>query len=401
MSTPTMLDLFTQAFEDDPHQIYEQLRLDGPIRPVVLPTGGTGWLVTRYDDVRRLLGDPRLSKGGVVSPIGYLVDLPDDIQQGLTRHMLTADPPDHTRLRRLVTAGFTTRRIEALRPRVQEIADELLDEMAGRARVDLIDEFAFPLPLQVICELLGVPIADRVEFREWSNVIVAGIAAREQLPGAMTSMLGYLRELIARKRRQPADDLLSALIAVSDEGDRLTRDELTSTVFLLLVAGHETTVNLIGNGVYLLLTHPDQRERLRTDPALLPVAIEEFLRYESPVHLATFRVTTEDVEVDGQVIPAGQPVLISLLSANRDEDRFAEPRRFDITARETSHVAFGHGIHFCLGAPLARLEGQVAFASLLRRFPDMRLAEPGRRIAWRPGSLMHGLAGLPVRLGDR
>jgi len=397
MSMPAKAVLFSPEFIDDPHAGYEVLRRESPVRPIELPTGVTGWLVTRYDDVRRALADPRLSKGGLTSPAGY-TELPADIQAGLSRHMLTADPPDHTRLRRLVSAAFTARRIEALRPRIQKITDELLDAIAGHDQLDLIDEFAFPLPLQVICELLGVPMADRTSFRTWSNIIVAGTTAREQLPGAMASMLGYLRDLIADKRGQPADDLLSALIAVSDEGDRLSRDELTSTMFLLLLAGHETTVNLIGNGVYLLMTHRDQWDRLRAEPALLSAAIEEFLRYESPVHMATFRVATAEFELGGQVIRAGQPVLVSLLSANRDDGRFAEPGRLDITRQHNPHLAFGHGLHHCLGAPLARIEGQVAFGSLLRRYPALRLAEQDGPPSWRPGHLMHGLARLPVTL---
>jgi cytochrome P450 len=397
MPTPTNVDVSATAFDSDPHPLYERLRAEQPVHRAQLPAGGTGWLVTRYDDVRRALTDSRLAKGRLASPTGYITGLPDDVRAGLTQHMLTADPPDHTRLRRLVAAAFTARRIEALRPRVQEITDELLDAMAGRDRVDLIDEFAFPLPLQVICELLGVPMSDRTSFRAWSNIIVAGSRARDEMPGAMVSMLGYLRELVTYKRGRPADDLLSALIAVSDEGDRLTPAELTSTMFLLLVAGHETTVNLIGNGTYLLLTHPEQFARLRADPALLPTAIEEFLRYESPVHLATFRVAVAELEIGGQVIAPGEPVLVSLLSANRDQERFADPARFDIGRPDGSHVAFGHGIHFCLGAPLARLEGQVAVASLVRRFPNLRLADPDEPVEWRAGALMHGLAALSVR----
>jgi cytochrome P450 len=377
--------------------VYEQLRRAGAVRSIQLRTGATGWLVTRYDDVRRALAHPQLSKAGAVSPTGD-PEPSVEIQQSLARHMLTTDPPDHTRLRRLVSSAFTPRRVEALRPRVWAIAGDLLASLAGRHRADLIDEFAFPMPLQVICELLGVPVSDQVAFRGWSTTIVAGPAARGELPTAMESMLSYIRQLIDDKRRNPADDLLSDLIAVSDAGDRLTRDELSSTAFLLLMAGHETTVNLIGNGAYHLLTHPAQRRLLAEEPTLLPAAVEEFLRYEGPVHLASFRVTTADIELGGQHIPTGQPVLVSLLSANRDEDRFAHPGQLNITRTDNHHLAFGHGIHFCLGAPLARMEGQVAFAALLRRHPHLRLAHPDRPPTWRPGLLMRGLAHLPVIL---
>ncbi len=392
---PTQADLFSQLFTADPHATLAALRRESPVRPIALPTGVTGWLVTRYADVRQALTDPRLSKGGLVSPVGYAVALPDEVQRGANRHVLSVDPPDHTRLRRLVASAFTVRRVEALRPRVQEITDGLLDAIDGRDRFDLLDELAFPLPMRVICELLGVPLADWDAFRAWSNVLVAGMARRDELPAAYASMVGYIRELIRAKRGAPGDDLLSALIQARDEGDRLTEDELSSTVVLLLIAGHETTVNLIGNGTYLLLTHRDQWDRLRAAPELLPDAVEEFLRYESPVQSATYRIATAELELGGQIIAAGQPVLISLLSANRDDARFARPQHFDIGRTVNPHLAFGHGIHFCLGAPLARLEGQVAFASVLARFPGLRLAVPAGELAWRPGALMRGLTALP------
>ncbi len=400
MTTPTHVDLYRCLFESDPHEVYAQLRADRPVHPIALPTGATGWLVTRYDDVRQALLDPRLSKGGMVSPVGYRPpDVPPEILAGTQHHMLTTDPPDHTRLRRLVAAAFTMRRVERLRPRIQEITDELLDAMAGPEPVDLITALAFPLPIQVICELLGVPATDQDSFRAWSNTLVAGIHARDQLPGAFRSMVGYIRDLIEVKRADPGDDLLSALVAVSEDGDRLTRDELTSTVFLLLIAGHETTVNMIGNGTYLLLSHRRQWDLLCARPDLLPGAIEEFLRYESPVQSATHRVATTDLTLGGQRIPAGATVLVSLLSANRDERHLPGAQHLDVTRPAAPHVAFGHGIHFCLGAPLARLEGQVAFASLLARYPRLRLAEPDTPPRWRPGALMHGLASLRVRVG--
>jgi cytochrome P450 len=386
-------DLADLAFHNDPHPFYAQWRQTGPVRPVVLPGGFGGWLVTRYEDARQALTDPRLSQA--IQPPKVNDAIPPDIGAAIGHHMLAVDPPDHTRLRRLVTAAFTARRIEALRPRIEQITDELLDAMAGREQVDLIDALAFPLPIQVICELLGIPSQDRDSFRSWSNTLVGGEALRVQLPAAMTALVSYVRALIADRRQHPGDDLLSGLIAVRDQADRLSEDELSSMVFLLLIAGHETTVNLIGNGSYLLLSHRERWERLRADPALLPAAIEEFLRYESPVETATFRITTEAMEIGGAIVPAGEIVVVSLLSANRDEKRFPDAAELRLDRPQNPHMAFGHGIHYCLGAPLARLEAKAAFSKLLARFPGLRLAtdeEP----SWRPGLLLRGHQALPV-----
>jgi cytochrome P450 len=379
-----------------PHDTLRQLREDQPARLIEMPDGARVWLLSRYEDARQALGDPRLSKrmrrsslpGSGGSPIGH--------------HMLNADPPDHTRLRRLVSAGFTARRVERLEPRIAAIAAELLDAMAGSAEVDLIDAYAFPLPIQVICELLGVPSADRDSFRSWSNTLVSrGLTSdprqNDEVRTAIGQLVGYIVNLLADKRSRPGDDLLSALVDGRDDPDRLTEEELVSMVFLMLVAGHETTVNLIGNGVYLLLAHPEQRRRVEADPTLLPAAIEEFLRYESPVQTSTFRVTTEPVSYGGVEIPAGEPVLVSLMSANRDEKLFTESDRFDVARREAGHIAFGYGIHFCLGAALARLEGRIAIGALLARYPALRLAVPVEDLRWRPGMLIRGLARLPVR----
>jgi cytochrome P450 len=376
----------------DPHATYAEWRRTGPVRRERLPSGMEAWLVTRYDDARSALTDPRLVKSmRVNSPRSAYV--PPGVGQAISRHMLAADPPDHTRLRRLVSAAFTNRRVEALRPRIEEITAELLDEMAGRERADLIDAFAFPLPIQVICELLGIPSADRDKFRAWSNVVVSGTA--EAMPGAMTDLVAYIRALLAERHTRTGDDLLSGLIEVREQGDRLSEDELTSMVFLLLIAGHETTVNLIGNGTWLLLSSRDRWERLRGDLTLLPTAIEEFLRYEGPVETATFRVAAEPLEIGGQRIEAGEPVLVVLLSADRD-DRFPDAGELRLDRAQNPHLAFGHGIHYCLGAPLARLEAQVAFTGLLTRFPGLALDASPAELEWRPGLLIRGLQSLPV-----
>ncbi|MGK5682115.1 cytochrome P450 family protein [Actinoplanes sp. URMC 104] len=391
MSQPAPDNLADRRFHADPHPSYAQWRRDGPVREVRVASGAIVWLVTRYDDARKVLTDPRFSKRGPGT--GHPSDA---IGRALSSHMLAVDPPDHTRLRRLVSAAFTARRIEALRPRISQITTSLLDAFPRTGSFDLIDAFAFPLPIQVICELLGIPADDRDSFRAWSNIIVGGVAYQAEFPGAAQAMVAYIRGLIDARRTDPGEDLLSGLIEVRDSADRLSEDELISMVFLLLIAGHETTVNLIGNGMYLLLSRRDRWETLCADPSLVPTAIEEFLRYESPVETATFRLTTEPVELGGRTIPANAPVLVGLLSANRDEDRFADPDTLQLDRPQNPHLAFGHGIHYCLGAPLARLEAQIAFAALASRYPSLRLAVPESELTWRPGLLLRGLFTLPV-----
>jgi cytochrome P450 len=319
--------------------------------------------------------------------------------QDLISHMLNSDPPDHTRLRRLVATAFTMRRVELMRPRIEEITEDLLADLAGKDELDLIDDFAFLLPVTVICELLGVPHADRDEFRAWSTLLVSADETDAVMVAAQ-SMAAYLHQLIAAKRADPADDMLSALAQARDESgaDQLTEPELVSMAFLLLVAGHETTVNLIANGMLALLRHPDQLAALRADPALLPGAVEEFLRYDSPVNHTTLRYTVEPVEIGDVTIPADEFVLVSLSSANRDGDRFPDADTLDVTRPAGGHLAFGHGIHFCLGAPLARLEGQIAIGRLIDRFPDLTLAAPPDELRWRNSTLLRGLESLPVRL---
>lgn len=379
------MDFTDPAFLANPHPVYADWRATGPVRRELLPSGAYAWLITRYEDARQALSDPRLSKAVSRDYVGVFA-----------QHMLNADPPDHTRLRRLVSAAFTARRIEALRPRIEEITDGLLDAMAGHERVDLIDAFAFPLPIQVICELLGVPADDRDAFRTWSTILVGGSAQPERVPEAIESMAAYIRGLLAERRARPGDDLLSGLLEVRESAGRLSENELSSMVFLLLVAGHETTVNLIGNGVFLLLSEPERWDRLRADPALLPGAIEEFLRFEGPVETSTYRFATEDLEIGGTLIGAGDPVLVVLLSANRDPARFPAAAELRLDRRPNAHLAFGHGIHYCLGAPLARLEAQVAFTKLPARYPGLRLGVKPDELSWRPGMLIRGLRRLPV-----
>jgi cytochrome P450 len=353
------------------------------------------WLIVGHEEGRAALADPRLSKDWRSN---------DDWEYGAlpaSANMLETDPPQHTRLRKLVAREFTPRRIDELRPRVQEITDGLLDTMlaAPGRTADLVDSLAFPLPMTVICELLGVSDLDQEAFRVLSNAAVAP-AVDDGKNTAVREMGEYLIELIEDKRSsRPGDDLLSALIRARDEdGDQLSPDELIGMAFLLLVAGHETTVNLISNGVRVLLGHPGQLAALRADfDGLIDNAVEEMLRYEGPVETATYRFAREEVRIGDVLIPAGTPVLVSLASAGRDPLRHADPDRFDIRRAPQSHLAFGHGIHFCLGAPLARMEGRIAVRSLLERAPDLQLAVDTGELEWLPGMLIRGVRHLPVR----
>ncbi|TDV40947.1 cytochrome P450 family protein [Actinophytocola oryzae] len=392
--TPMVLD---DDFVQDPFTVYRLLRIEAPVREVVMPRGLKVWLVTRYADARDALSHPAVRKD--LRPVRHLFDKhhtgtsTGGFGADLSAHMLNSDPPDHTRLRRLVARAFTMRRVELLRPRVEEITENLLDGLSGE--VDLTDAFAFPLPVTVICELLGVPQADQDDFRGWTTKLVTARSA-QSVGEAGQAMSVYLHGLIDTKRANPADDLLSALVQAEEDGEKLNAVELVSMAFLLLVAGHETTVNLISNGVLALLRAPDQLAALRADPALLPGAVEELLRFGSPVNHTTMRYTAEPVEIGGTTIPEDEFVVVALGSANRDDDRFGDPDTLDVTRSAAGHLSFGHGIHFCLGAPLARLEGQIAIGRLVERFPDLALASDDLR--WRNSTLLRGLEELPVRL---
>lgn len=381
------------------HARYAQLAAAGPVHRITLPTGELAWLITGYTEVRQALHDPRLVKSDLALANSGRDLLPPEVFAAVASHMLNRNPPDHTRLRRLVTTAFTRRRVEQLAPRIQQITDDLLDGMAGATQVDLIASFALPLPITVICELLGVPADRRAEVHDWSTNFVTGVlAGPDVLVAAVTAMVSYLRELVDTKRTDGADDLLSALVATRYGQDRLSEDELISMVFLLLVAGHETTVSLIGNAVHALLTHPEQLALLRAQPHRLPDAIDEMLRFDPPGQVATFRWSAEAVDIGGVIIPAGEIVLAGLLAANRDSACTAKPDELDITRTDNPHLAFGHGIHHCLGAPLARLEGRIALGTLLARFPGLRLAVPAQQLTWRQGVIMNGLAALPVAM---
>jgi len=399
---------FGPDYFQDPLGFFARIREQGPVVPVTMPEGGQYWLITRYADVRAALADPRLHKDYVRKLTGPDWE-PDPLTLFLNVHMLAADPPDHTRLRKLVAKAFTARRIAGLRPRIEALTASLLEAMAARAasdstlenggEVDLIEAFAFPLPVTVICELLGVPAGDQESFKSWSGAILSSVSTQEEALEAGTAMYHYFTELIAAKRAAPADDLISALVDARDTDDPLDERELMAMLFLLLVAGHETTANLIATGTLGLLAHPAELARLRSDPSLLPDAVEELLRYSNPLNHATERFTLEPVEIGGVTIPPREWVLCVTSSANRDPGRFPDPDRLDVGRDASGHVAFGHGIHHCLGAPLARLEGEIAFRALLARFPELSLAVDPAELRWRPSSLIHGLERLPVRLG--
>ncbi|MGV9879593.1 cytochrome P450 family protein [Streptomyces sp. NPDC003006] len=355
-------------------------------------THGEVWAVLAHEEAGEALADPCLR----TSPIG--IGEPESDRGVLNRTMLESHPPEHTRLRRLVAKDFTNHRVRILRPHIQQVADELLDAMAPLGRTDLIESFALPLPAAIICELLGVPVTDRTDFHQWSSDIVTATSV-EAGAAAAQAMAQYLATLVdAKHSGQEGEDLLSALArAADDDGDRLSREELLAMAFLLLFAGHETTVNLIANGCYALLRHPDQLAELRADWTLLDGAIEEMLRYESPVKDCALRFAAEPVNIAGTAIPAGERVLIVLAAACRDPRRFTEPDRFDIRRDTHGHLALGHGIHHCLGAALARQEAAVALRTLLERCPDIALDADPADLVWRPSIWLRGLARLPVR----
>ena len=376
-------------------------RTGSAVRVVTMPSGLRAWLVTGYEEARAALADPRLAKDA-----GQLADLMqrqarrgDDasFSDYLSKHMLNSDPPYHKRLRGLVNKAFTARRVEHLRPRVQEICDKFVAALAAQREADLIEGLAIPLPITVICELLGVPEPDRDSFRALSNTLVAALPA-PVVAEASGAMGGYLRGLVASKRAEPGDDMLSALIGAREAADRLTDDEVISMAVLLLAAGHETTVNLIGNGMLALVTNPGQFAALRADRTLLPNAIEEFLRYDGPVSHATMRFTARAAVIGGKEIPPGELVMVSLDAADHDPQRFPDPDRLDLRRPTGGHLAFGHGIHYCLGAPLARLEAEIAFTGLLDRFSLIELAVPVDQLRWRVSTVMRGLERLPLRL---
>jgi len=405
MSVEDALRAWGAYDRDDPFPLFAQVRELGAVHRVTLMDGHDAWLIVRYDAARTSLNDQRFSKDMRAA----LATGCDVVAEGLpgpafARHMLNVDQPDHSRLRRLVSAAFTPHRVEAMRPHIQTIVDDLLDEVAAHdadTPVDLVAAFAFPLPFTVICELLGVPEEDRDLLGRTLNALLAPTpteAGDARAKHASDVVARMLNELVETKQRAPGDDLVSALIAARDGEDRLDQTELLSTIFQLIVAGHDTTTSLIGNSVVALCRHPDAFARLRANPDKIPAAIEEVLRYDSPVPHATFRYATEPVEITGTTIPAGDQVIIALAAANRDPDRYPTADALDIDRADHHHLAFGHGIHFCLGAALARMEAHLALGTLMHRFPELRLAASTEELHWAHGDglVLRGLTDLPV-----
>lgn len=385
--------LFTKEFTHNPYPVYEKLRQSDPILNLQFPDGRFGWLISNYEEAVEALKDGRFSKD-VAKAMGQ------EQTSVFSTNMLFSDPPDHKRLRGLVQKGFTPQRIADMRGHIQEIADNLLDAVSSKDTMNLIDEYAFKLPIIVISEILGVPTEDQDKFRVWSNSIIGASnqEMNEQVVQHMNEFIAYLKDWFAKVREQPGDDMISQLVIAENQGDRLSEQELYGVVTLMIIAGHETTVNLIGNGVLALLEHPEQRKLLQEQPELIHGAIEEMLRYNGPVEFSTSRWAAEDMDFHGVHIKKGDLVVIALNSANRDASQFENPDIFDITREKSQHLAFGKGIHLCLGAPLARLEGEIAINTLLRRYPNFELQRDIDELEWRPGMIVRGVKEIPISL---
>ncbi|WP_433428222.1 cytochrome P450 family protein [Nonomuraea sp. CA-141351] len=403
-SSSALPGFYSREFVSDPYAAYDYLRRTGPVRRIHR-AGVRVWLVTSYDEVRLVLTDQRFVKEPARWPVP--IEEADPGLGGLARfvgkHLLYSDPPGHTRLRRLVSKTFTPGRVAEFEPMIRTVVDELLKQFDVRDEIDLVGWFAVPIGTTVICEILGIPAAERKDFRRWSLPLVsddesarsgAELAAGRR--AALAQLSDYLGARIRQKRARPTPDLLSALIQARDGDARLSETELVAMALLLLIAGHETTVNLIGNGMLALLTHPDQAELLRRRPDLIPGAIEELVRYEGSVMICSLRVTGEPVELAGVRIPEGELVMAVVAAADRDPARFDDPQRLDVTRPSNPHLGFGAGAHYCVGAPLARLQSRIAIGELLRRYPRMELAVPRQELSWHPSISLRGLHALPV-----
>jgi cytochrome P450 len=404
--TITQVDVTNAKFKANPFPFYAQLRAEAPVFPVTvpMPTRQRAWLVTRYSDVLDVLKDARFAKNprNAMSP-EQLKKRPwiPKMFKPLEQNMLDLDSPDHTRLRALVHKAFTPRLIEQMRDEIQTLTNELLDAAEPKGGMDLIADFALPLPLTIIGRILGVPAKDNDKFHRWTKTLLSAETNKNYFVFIPTIIylirfMRYLKKLIKERRTHPKDDLITALVQAKDGSDKLSGDEVLAMIFLLLVAGHETTVNLIGSGSLALLEHPDQLEKLRSEPAIIKPAIEELLRFVCPVEMATERYAREDITIAGTTIPRGELVLAVIGSANRDADYFDNPDSLDVTRENNKHLAFGLGAHYCLGAPLSRLEGQIAISTLIQRMPNLRLSIAPDQICWRGGLVLRGLEALPV-----
>jgi cytochrome P450 len=390
----TVPDLSSAAFKANPYPFYERARSEAPVFAIQWVFGLTAYIVTRYDDIVTVLKDPRFSK----NYIPKIPFVPRSVRV-LTRNLLNADPPDHTRLRALVSQAFTPRRVEQMQERIQAVCDELLDKASAKGRMELVSEFAVPFPLTTISDLLGIPPEDRHRFAMGStkpagetNKLMGTIRSFRNMSG----FVQYLRGLVERRRADPRDDLVSALVQAEASGETLNKEELVAMVGLLLFAGFQTSVNLIGSGTLELIRNPAQRDLLRSNPALGGSMVDEMLRFTSPGDIATPRITREELVLSGTRIPRGAFVLAALGSGNRDESQFRDADRLDITRTPNRHLTFGMGVHACLGAPLAKLEAEIALTTLFRRFPGLRLQPPDEPLRWHKGLALRGLEALPV-----
>jgi cytochrome P450 len=386
------------SYRSNPYAVYAQMRGQAPVYPTVLPNGVAVYLVTRYADVLAGLKDERLVKNiRNARPKSWLGKLGLELNLNNT-NMLRVDPPEHTRLRALAHAAFTPKFVNQLRGHIQEIADRLLDVAQPKGRMDLINDFAFPLTITVITEMLGVPTSDEHKFRRWSTAIIASGAISSEgthLVPQLVPLLQYVSGLVKRRRKTPQADLISQLLHAEQNGDRFSEREVIGTTILLLIAGHETTVNLIGNGTLALLQAPEQMEKLKQDPSLIRPAVEEILRLANPVQMVN-RYASVDLEIGGVKVPKGSHLMLVVAAADHDPAFAGQAEQLDVSHGDAKHLAFGQGIHYCLGAPLARLEGEMAFTTLLRRLPNLRLADPNAKLEWRPALELRGLRALPV-----
>jgi cytochrome P450 len=405
MFDTTQIALSDPQFKANPYPVFARLRTEAPVCQVRFARNRPAltWLVTRYDDVVSILRDPRISsdrRRNISGRKPIRMRVLYSIFGPIIDNMLGSDEPDHTRLRTLVHKGFTQKRVEELRNRIDSLTHELAAKLPGNTTFDLVSDYALPIPTTIIAEMLGVPVSDRERFRRWSDALLQSSAT------SWTGMIGntpkffafmnYIRDLIEQRRRDPKADLISALVGVEEAGDKLTKDELLSMVLLLLIAGYETTVNVIATGTLALLDNPEQLLRLRAKPELIPSAVEELLRYYTPIDFATYRWAHDDIPIAGVHMKKGDNVMAAISSANRDEAQFASPDTLDIARDPNRHIAFGQGIHYCLGAFLARLEAQIAFATLIEHCPALHLAVPRDQIQWRESLLLRGLEQLPL-----
>ena len=398
------VNIASRQHKTNPFPFYKRLREDQPVFPIVLPDRRTIWLVTRYEDVAHVLRDKKFAKDLSNAPNNQSATQPwiPRFAKPLTRHMLNSDPPDHARLKALVTKAFLPSMVEKMHDRIHELSIKLLTKAKAGKPFDLIQDYALPIPTTVIAEMLGVPPHHGKKFNRWSNAVLEAVSTKWGMIRSVPKLwafVRYIRQFVQSRQKDLRQDLASELVKAEIDGSQLSEDELVAMIFLLLFAGHETTVNLIGNGVHALLEHPDQLEQLREDTKRIDSAVEEMLRYGSPVEMATERYALEDIEISGTTIPAGSLVGAVIASANRDARQFTEPDKLDLLRSPNKHLAFGLGAHYCTGASLARLEGKIAIKTLLEEIPHFKLAVPANKLRWRRGLVTRGLESLPILPG--